>query len=39
MVGTDKIAQLKPKAAMNDRANAELAAARLMTESEHVNPT
>jgi hypothetical protein len=39
MKETEKIAELKPSAAMNDRANAELLAARLMTESEHVNPT
>jgi hypothetical protein len=39
MAETEKIATLKPTAAMNDRANAELCAARLMTESDHVNPT
>ena len=39
MKDTQLIAELKPSATMTDRANAERAACRLITESERVNPT
>ena len=39
MTDTQRIATLVPSASMNDRANAELAAARMITQSETVNPT